>query len=600
MSSIVDTSIRLLTQEPLAGRISTTRLLELAELLDSAGFGALEISGGGCFACFVERGVESPWEFIRSVRSRCQSPLAMALRGRFLVGTQLASPDITKRFVATAAESGIDIFRLHDPLNDLENLQEAADAIHEFGKQLNVGLIYNPGGGDEGSRLIELAKRLPELGAHGVVIDDPAGCLDGSEAGQLVKSIESVTGLEVGVSAHGAGGRALAAAIEVARAGGSSIGTALYPIALALHRPSVEMLVGSVNDDEAFEGINTDLLWDAVLLIGDSLDDSESTSLTPSIAARAAQRQIPVWLVEEIAGSLHAQGVPGRLNEVLDELEIVGKLIGAPPLVAPIGQILGSQALVNVLSAQRWSVLVDDFPDLVLGSLGSLPNAVDPVVLRAIELRGGEEPSIGMTGFDDVRVQAEGIASSDEDLLLLALFGESVFPLLESIRNRGSSLVQFEESNLERDSAERIRDLIEIIENADIGELTVEEGDLKVTVRKAFSEDTPTVRKDGPSNVSSGSEVDPLSTISTFDAPMVGTFYRASEPGAPPFVEEGQIIEEGQTLCILEAMKVMNEVKANSSAVVRKVCVADAQPVEYGQVLFELEPLSKLPLDAVT
>ena len=80
---------------------------------------------------------------------------------------------------------------------------------------------------------------------------------------------------------------------------------------------------------------------------------------------------------------------------------------------------------------------------------------------------------------------------------------------------------------------------------------------------------------------------------------MVGTFYRAPEPGAPPFVEEGDPVAAGQTLCILEAMKLMNEVKAELEAVVRAIHVENAEPVEYGQLLFELEPLNGRPLDAL-
>ena len=83
------------------------------------------------------------------------------------------------------------------------------------------------------------------------------------------------------------------------------------------------------------------------------------------------------------------------------------------------------------------------------------------------------------------------------------------------------------------------------------------------------------------------------------ESPMVGTFYRAPEPGSPPFVEEGDVVAAGQTLCILEAMKLMNEVKSDLEAVVRRIHVDNAQPVEFGQVLFELEPLGGRPLDAI-
>jgi acetyl-CoA carboxylase biotin carboxyl carrier protein len=83
------------------------------------------------------------------------------------------------------------------------------------------------------------------------------------------------------------------------------------------------------------------------------------------------------------------------------------------------------------------------------------------------------------------------------------------------------------------------------------------------------------------------------------EAPMVGTFYRAPSPGAPPFVEEGAPVASGQTLCILEAMKLMNEIKADLDGVVRRIHVENGQPVEFGQVLFEIEPALGRPLDAV-
>jgi acetyl-CoA carboxylase biotin carboxyl carrier protein len=83
------------------------------------------------------------------------------------------------------------------------------------------------------------------------------------------------------------------------------------------------------------------------------------------------------------------------------------------------------------------------------------------------------------------------------------------------------------------------------------------------------------------------------------ESPMVGLFYRAPQPGADPFVEIGDTVAIGQTLCILEAMKLMNEVKAELEAVVRGIHVENAQPVEYGQLLFELEPLDARPLDAL-
>ena len=175
MPQLVDTTIRLLSQEPLAGKLPTGEVLRIAEILDGAGFACLEVSGGGVFDAAVRRAVESPWERIRALDARTTTPLGIALRGRFLVGSQPVSADIVRRFVSCAAENGIDVFRLHDPLNDVSNLREAGEAIVAAGKQFHVGLVYSAGRTGEIDALVEQAKQIPELGATRVIVNDPTG-----------------------------------------------------------------------------------------------------------------------------------------------------------------------------------------------------------------------------------------------------------------------------------------------------------------------------------------------------------------------------------------------------------------------------------------
>src|SRR6058998_1473069 len=178
MPKLVDTTIRLLGQEPLAGRVPTADLLRLAEILDGAGFAYLEVSGGGVFDTAVRRGVESPWERIRALNGRTTTPLAMALRGRFLVGSRPVGGDFVRRFVASAAASGIQVFRLHDPLNDVSNLKEASEAITAAEREFDAGLVYSPGPSGEADALVAQAERLPELGAARVLVHDPSGSLE--------------------------------------------------------------------------------------------------------------------------------------------------------------------------------------------------------------------------------------------------------------------------------------------------------------------------------------------------------------------------------------------------------------------------------------
>jgi oxaloacetate decarboxylase alpha subunit len=604
--ALVDTTIRLLSQEPLAARVPTAQVLGLAASLDKAGFAYLEVSGGGCFDSAVRRSVESPWERIRAIRAHCETPLGIALRGRFLVGARPLSGDLVRRFVSSAAANGIDVFRLHDPLNDLGNLQEAAEAIHAAEKELAVGLVHSPGPTGETEVLLERAHHLSELGAARVLIHDPAGSLHPGQAREIVERIGEASGLPVGLHCQGAGGAALAAAIEAVRAGAALVACALYPVALSLHRVSAESLSQSLSGLGLDTGVDLAALWRGSELVDSALGDEPVPPLSPRVAVRAAAHSLPAGLVTELDANLRSHGFADRLDEVLEELNVIRRESGWPPLASPIGQVLGSQALLHVLSAQRWQIVVDELRDLIEGRYGSPPGEVDPLVRRAVELLGDgpPRPEEGALELEDVREAAEGLAASEEDLLLLALFGKEAEPLLRAMRGRGSPEEPLARAGLDRSESERIRDLIRIVQESGIGEVTVEEGETRITVRRSDERaEAPIATVGGAPAGGPGAEAqigEPSGDgMIRIEAPMVGTFFRAPEPGAAPFVEVGDPVEPGQTLCILEAMKLMNEVKADMEAIVRRICVENAEPVEYGQLLFELEPVNGRPLDAL-
>jgi oxaloacetate decarboxylase alpha subunit len=596
MPALVDTTIRLLGQEPLADVMTTGDQLRLVEILDGAGFAYLEVSGGGCFDAAVRRGVESPWERIRALRARTTTPLALALRGRFLVGSRPVGGDFVRRFVSSAAESGIDVFRLHDPLNDVSNLREASEAIMAAEREFDAGLVYSPGPTGETDALVEQAQRLPELGAARVLVHDPSGSLEPAHALELVEALREATGLPVGFYCQGAGGTALAAALEAARAGADLIACAVYPVALALHRVSGEALAQALAGLELNTGIDVEALWAASDLVDEHISDEPVAPLAPRIATRAAQHRLPAGLVAALDLHLHAHGAGDRLDDVLDELTEIRREAGWPPLAAPIGQVLASQALLHVLAAERYRTVVDELRDLLDGRYGAPPRPIDPTVRRAIGLLsdGARNPEPAHD-LDELRRRYEGVASSEEELLLLALFGEEAEPLLHTIRGRGSR-EELESGAAEPGRAERIREIVRIVQESGVAEVTIEDAGMRVTVRRSeerpaaasgeseLEDEAPAAAEAGPPPVAPG--------VVRIEAPMVGTFYRAPQPGAPPFVEEGDTVAIGQTLCILEAMKLMNEIKSEQDAIVRSITAQNAQPVEYGQLLFELEPLT--------
>jgi oxaloacetate decarboxylase alpha subunit len=597
MPKLADTTIRLLGQEPLAGHLPTSELLRLAEILDGAGFAYLEVSGGGVFDSAVKRGLESPWERIRSLKSRVQTPLGLALRGRFLVGSRPVDADVVRRFVASAAENGIDVFRLHDPLNDVSNLREAAEAIAASGGEFEAGLVYSPGRTGETAELVEQAQKLPELGADRALIHDPTGALQPHRAAELISRVKEVSGLPVGIYCQGTTGNALAAALEAARAGADLVACTVYPLALTLHRVSAESLAQALIGLGLPCDVDVDALWRASELVDEHIGDEPVPPVAPRIAVYAAQHMLPAGLVAALDAHLRAHRSGDRLEETLDELKRIRDEVGSPPLAAPIGQILASQALLHVLSASRYTHVVDELRDLLDGMYGETPGPVDPTILRAVELLSdGRAPAQRPARLDDLREQGEGLATSEEELLLLGLFGEEAEALLRAIRARASGDEPFSTGGVEETRAERIREIVRIVQESGVAEITIEDDDMRVSVRR--SEESPAV--------AAGVPVDDLELpgeptaagdgVVRVESPMVGTFYRASEPGAAPFVEIGDPVAQGQTLCILEAMKLMNEIKAEIEGVVRSIHVENAQPVEFGQLLFELEPLAARPL----
>jgi oxaloacetate decarboxylase alpha subunit len=605
MPGLADTTVRLLGQEPLAGRLPTAEQLRIAEILDGAGFAYLEVSGGGCFESAVRRGVESPWERIRALKSRVKTPLGLALRGRFLVGSRPVDDDFIRRFIASAAENGIDVFRLHDPLNDVSNLREAADAVAKAGGEFEAGLVYSPGRTGETDPLMEQASELPNLGAARVLLHDPTGSLQPHRARELVTGLREATNLPIGIYCQGSAGNALAAALEAARAGAELIACAVYPVALTLHRVSGEAIAEALTGLGLECDVDVSTLWNASDVVDEYIGDEPVTPLAPRIAVRAAQHDLPASLVAALQSNLRAQAAADRLDEAIAELLQIRAEVGYPPLASPIGQMLGSQALLNVLSASRYSVVVDEVRLLVEGRLGAPPAPIDKSVQRAVALTADPESAEDAAGhgLQEVRAQAEGLASSEEELLLLGLFGDDAEPLLRTIRGRSSGEETLGAGGVDQARAERIRELVRIVQETGIGEVTIEESGMRVSVRR--TEDRAPLQLPEEAPLAGPDESEPTlaapsaNGIVRVEAPMVGTFYRAPQPGAPPFVEEGQPVGAGQTLCILEAMKLMNEVKADVDGIVRSIHVENAQPVEFGQLLFELEPVTGRPLDAL-
>ncbi len=319
------------------------------------------------------------------------------------------------------------------------------------------------------------------------------------------------------------------------RAGAQLIACAIYPLALTLHRVSGEALAEALSGIGLDPGVDVDALWEATDLVDEHIGDELVTPLVPRIAVLAARHDLPASVVAGIDQSLRAEAADDRLDEVLEELDRIRAETGWPPLASPIGQVLASQAIINVLSASRYLVVVDEVRSLVTGAFGTPPAPIDPALERVVQLTADPDSEEDVTPpLDEVRERAGDVATSEEELLLLGLFGEDAERLLRGIRGRGRRDAEPAGTNEQR--AQRIQEIVRIVQESGIGEVTIEEDGMRISVRS-----TPDLsRRRGASGEAPLAVPEPdqpattavSGTLVRVESPMVGTFYRAGAAGS--------------------------------------------------------------------
>jgi oxaloacetate decarboxylase alpha subunit len=313
-------------------------------------------------------------------------------------------------------------------------------------------------------------------------------------------------------------------------------------------------------------------------------------------------------MMSNLISQLELQKASDRLPDVLKEIAKVRAEVGYPPLVTPLSQIVGTQSVLNVLTGQRWSVVPNEMKDYVRGYYGKAPGPMDPEVVARV--LAGEEPlpesvrpgSMAVGTYEQAEAEIGDLAHSEEDVLMYALFPNEAMTYLTKHKEGAEKAVFMlsEEVDTVREDesvdVNQIRELIRMVESSDIAEVVVEENGSVVTVRKSGAVvSAPHHVVAAPASgapaaeTSEDAEARPVSW-KPITAMMVGTFYRSPSPGSAPFAQVGDTLEQGSALCILEAMKLMNEIDMPETGVIREIAAPDASPVDYGQVLFYYEP----------
>ncbi|TAK33701.1 MAG: oxaloacetate decarboxylase subunit alpha [Chloroflexota bacterium] len=568
---ITDVTLRDAHQSLLATRMRTRDMLPIADLMDRIGFYSLEVWGGATFDVCIRFLNEDPWDRLRQLKKRMQrTPLQMLLRGQNLVGYRHYADDVVEHFVARAAENGVDIFRIFDALNDIRNMETSIRAVKRAGKHAQGAISYTVSPVHTIESFAVLAQQLERLGCDSICIKDMAGLISPQAVTELVRAIKQRVAIPVDLHSHCTSGMAPMSILAACLAGVDIVDTAISPLSGGSSHAPTESVVGALHGTPHDTGLDIDMLAEAAEYF-EQLRDKYMGLLDP-IAERVdtgvLAHQIPGGMISNLVSQLKSQNAMHRFPDVLKELPRVRAEMGFPPLVTPTSQIVGTQAVFNVVTGQRYKMVSQEVKDYFRGLYGQPPGPLDEDVRRSVigdaELITRRPADLIPPQLDTAREKMRelGIPDHGEDVLTFALYGDVAAKFLKG---------QAKEEPIapRRTSAENTpaalagpRFFTVEVDGESFEVKVVPDGEREVL------EQVQVVTKHPPVPLAKGAVT----------APMHGVILKFR-------VSVGDHVRGGDVVAIMEAMKMQSNIVAHTEGVVKEIYVAEGQTLESGEVV---------------
>ncbi len=431
MAQLTETILRDAHQSLIATRMRTEDMLEGAELIDKVGYRSAEMWGGATFDVCMRFLNENPWERLRVLKKRLKNtPTQMLLRGQNLVGYTHYADDVVDLFVKQSARNGIDIFRVFDALNDVRNMERSIAAVLAAGAHAQGTISYTRSPVHTIEKFVTIARELKDLGCQSICVKDMAGLLTPKEAIPLVKALKKDIGLELWVHSHNTGGYAQATYYAAIEAGADVVDCSLSPLSNGTGQPPTESMVAALEGTPWETGYKLEDLEPLTRLFAKVREKylGYLDPISERVDVRVLTYQVPGGMISNLVSQLKQQNKLDQFEAVLAEVPAVRADLGYVPLVTPTSQIVGTQAVLNVLMGERYKMVSKESRALALGRYGRTPAPVSPEIVE--KLGGGEEPITGRPAdelapaLDSVREQYGDLIGSDEDLLMLAIYGD--------------------------------------------------------------------------------------------------------------------------------------------------------------------------------
>ena len=441
---ITETVLRDAHQSLLATRMTTNDMLEILPELDEIGFRSIECWGGATFDSCLRFLGEDPWERLRILKKNMpKTPLQMLFRGQNMLGYRHYADDVVEYFVQKSIANGIDVIRIFDALNDIRNLETAIKAAKKEKAHTQVAMSFTTGDIFTDEYYVNYAKQIRDAGADSICIKDMAALLTPYRAATLTKALKAAVDLPIQLHTHYTSGLASMCLLKAVEAGVDVIDTAMSPLALGTSHAPTESMVAALQGTEYDTGIDLAKIC-ALRPFFMKLRDKyiKEGLLDPKMLAADAKTliyQVPGGMLSNLLSQLKQAGKEDQLTAVLEEVPRVRKDAGMPPLVTPSSQIVGTQAVFNIIGGERYKMVTKEFKAMVKGEYGKTPLPIDPEFQKMI--LKGEKPITCRPAdqlepeLDKLREECAEWIQQEEDVLSYAQFGQVAVKFFQKRRD---------------------------------------------------------------------------------------------------------------------------------------------------------------------
>lgn len=437
---ITETILRDAHQSLIATRLSTKEMIPILETIDKAGFYAIEMWGGATFDSSLRYLNEDPWERLRIIRKTIKNTkLQMLLRGQNLLGYKHYADDIVEMFVRKSVENGIDIVRVFDALNDVRNLETVVKSVKKEKAHVQCAMSYTTSPVHNPEYYLKVAKQMYEMGADSICIKDMAGILLPQDAFELVSTLKSNLDIDIELHSHYTSGVASMMYLKGIEAGADIIDTAISPFAMGTSQPATESMVATLQNSGYQVNVNLKILSEISEYFKEIKEKYVSNGMlnhkVASVDPNALIYQVPGGMLSNLLSQLKLQKMEDKYEEVLREVPKVREDLGYPPLVTPMSQMVGTQAVMNVIMGERYKMVPKEIKDYVKGLYGKPPAPISDEIRTKIigedDVIKGRPADLLSPQFDKFKEEIKEYADSDEDILSYALFPEVAKSFLE-------------------------------------------------------------------------------------------------------------------------------------------------------------------------